>query len=144
MAAAKVAEMDGRGVNTCSSSVGLILSDAGGSFSTHMACEEVVAAAADARRENRASRKRGESTSDGSVEVWVVQMGGEKSAQCEIAPSVNISECRQCGCCAKRSLVLAAADAACCTEGLFGAGRLLGSFAAKNPAFHLAVVAFLI
>ena len=97
MAAAKVAEMNGRGVITVSSSMGLILSDAGGSFSTHMACEEVVAAAADARRENRASRKRGESTSDGSVEVWVVQMGGEKSAQCEIAPSVNTSEFRQCG-----------------------------------------------
>ena len=71
-------------------------------------------------------------------------MGGEKSAQCEIAPSVNTSEFRQCGCCAKRSLVVAEADAACCTEGLIGAGRLVGSFAAKNPAFHRAVVAFLI
>ena len=73
-----------------------------------------------------------------------MEMGGEKSAQCEIAPSVNTSEFRQCGCCAKRSLVFAAADAVCCTEGLCGAGRLFGSFAAKNPAFHLAIVAFLI
>ena len=144
MAAAKVAEMNGRGVITVSSSVGLILSDAGGSFSTHMACEEVVAAAADARRENRTSRKRGEGKSDGGGEFWVVQVGGEKSAQCEIAPSVNTSECRQCGCCVKRSRVVAAAPAACCTEGLCGAGRLFGSFAAKNPAFHLASVAFLI
>ena len=69
MAAAKVAEIDGRGVVTVSSSVRVILSDAGGSFSTHMACEEVVAAAADARRENRTSRKRGEGKGDGSGEV---------------------------------------------------------------------------
>ncbi len=69
MAAAKVAEINGRGVITCSSSMGLILSDAGESFSTHMACEEVVAAVADARREDRTSRKRGEGKSDGSGEV---------------------------------------------------------------------------
>ena len=65
MAAAKVAEIDGRGVVTVSSSVRVILSDAGGSFSTH----EIVAAAADARRENRTSRKRGEGKGDGSGEV---------------------------------------------------------------------------
>jgi hypothetical protein len=133
MAAAKI---EVSGVKTCSSVVMLMVSNAGEGIATG------VVAVADARRDDRASQKIEGLSNEGRE--WFVQMGGEKSAQCEIAPSVNTSECRQCGCCAKRSLVVAAADAACCTEGLFGAGRLLGSFDAKNPAFHLAVVAFLI
>ena len=55
MAAAKVDMIFGSGVYTCSSSMDLMLSVAGGSVSTPMADADGVTAVADANRENRVS-----------------------------------------------------------------------------------------
>ena len=124
MAAAKI---EVSGVKTCSSVVMLMVSNAGEGIATG------VVAVADARRDDRASQKI-EGLSDEGRERFE-RLGGEKSAQCDFAPSIFTSS----SCQLPNRLFVAVAEAApSCTVGLSrGGGRTFGSFEAKNPRLYL-------